>query len=53
MYCDENLHLLKMEVYRGHIPPWLTEEDRKRFTARIRRKLIAEAEEKILDGMGK
>jgi len=44
MYCDGNLHLLKMEAYRGHIPPWLSEEDRKRFTARIRRKLIAESE---------
>lgn len=42
-YCDENLQLLKMEIYTGHIPTWLTEEDRKRFTAKRRRKIIAES----------
>jgi len=42
-YCDENLLLLKMEIYTGHIPSWLTEEDRKRFTAKRRRKIIAES----------
>ncbi len=44
LYCDENLQLLKMEIYTGHIPTWLTEEDRKRFTAKRRRKIIAESE---------
>ncbi len=43
-YCDENLQLLKMEIYTGYIPTWLSEEDRKKFTARIRRKIIAESE---------
>ena len=43
-YCDHNLHLLKMEIYCGHIPKWLSEEDRKRFTSDRRRKVIAEAE---------
>jgi len=43
-YCDENLQLLKMEIYTGHIPEWLSEEDRKRFTARRRRTIIAESE---------
>jgi predicted Ser/Thr protein kinase len=43
-YCDRNLHLLKMEIYCGNIPKWLSEEDRKRFTAERRRKIIAEAE---------
>jgi predicted Ser/Thr protein kinase len=43
-YCDENLQLLKMEIYTGHIPPWLTEEDRKGLTAKLRRKIIAESE---------
>ncbi len=47
LYCDKNLHLLKMEIYTGHIPSWLTEEDRKRFTARRRRNIIAEA---LLEG---
>ncbi len=44
LYCDKNLQLLKMEIYTGHIPPWLTEKDRKRFTARRRRNIIAESE---------
>ena len=44
LYCDENLQLLKMELYTGYIPPWLTEEDVKRFTAKRRRKIIGEAE---------
>jgi len=43
-YCDDNLQLLKMEIYTGYIPPWLTEEDRKRFTAQRRRKIITESE---------
>jgi hypothetical protein len=32
-----------MEIYTGHIPPWLTEKDRKRLTAKRRRKIIAES----------
>ncbi|WP_298434251.1 serine protein kinase PrkA [Geobacter sp.] len=43
-YCDFNLQLLKMEIYTGHIPTWLTEEDRKRLTAKRRRQIIAESE---------
>jgi len=43
LYCDENLQLLKMEIYTGYIPSWLMEEDRKRFTAKRRRKIIAES----------
>jgi predicted Ser/Thr protein kinase len=44
LYCDENLQLLKMEIYTGFIPPWLSEEDRKKLTAKMRRKIIAESE---------
>jgi predicted Ser/Thr protein kinase len=43
-YCDENLHLLKMEIYTGHIPDWLTGEDRKRLNAKRRRRIIGESE---------
>ncbi|MDJ0781073.1 MAG: serine protein kinase PrkA [Desulfosarcinaceae bacterium] len=43
-YCDKNLQLLKMEIYTGHIPVWLTEEDRKRLTAKRRRRIIGESE---------
>jgi len=44
LYCDENLQLLKMEIYTGHIPAWLSEDDRQALTAKIRRKIIAEGE---------
>jgi len=43
-YCDRNLLLLKMDIYAGIIPSWLSEEDRKNFTAKRRRKIIAESE---------
>mgnify|MGYP001068713305 CR=1 FL=1 len=44
LYCDENLQLLKMEIYTGHIPKWITEADFKKFTAKRRQKIIAESE---------
>jgi len=44
LYCDENLQLLKMEIYTGYIPAWLKEEDRKQLTARRRRNIIGESE---------
>jgi predicted Ser/Thr protein kinase len=44
LYCDENLQLLKMEIYTGLIPAWLSEEDRKRLTAKRRRRIIDESE---------
>jgi len=44
LYCDENLQLLKMEIYTGYIPKWLQEEDRKRLNAKRRRNIIAESE---------
>jgi predicted Ser/Thr protein kinase len=43
LYCDENLQLLKMEIYTGYIPKWLSEEDRKRLTAKRRRRIIKES----------
>ena len=43
-YCDKNLQLLKMEIYTGHIPDWLSEEDRKALTAKRRRQIIGESE---------
>jgi predicted Ser/Thr protein kinase len=43
-YCDKNLQLLKMEIYTGFIPNWLSDEDRKRLTAKRRRRIIGESE---------
>jgi predicted Ser/Thr protein kinase len=44
LYCDEKLLLLKMEIYAGNIPSWLTEEDRKRLTSKLHRKILTESE---------
>jgi len=44
LYCDQNLHLLKMDIYTGLIPRWLSEEDRKEFTAARRRAIVGESE---------
>ena len=44
LYCDENLQLLKMEIYTGYIPTWLNEEDRKTLNAKRRRNIIGESE---------
>ncbi|OVE77176.1 hypothetical protein BVX99_03380 [bacterium F16] len=43
-YCDKNLLLLKMDIYTGYIPSWVSEEDRKNFDAKKRRIIISEAE---------
>jgi predicted Ser/Thr protein kinase len=50
LYCDENLQILKMEIYTGYIPLWLTEDDRKRLTAKRRRRIIAESEKEGITG---
>ncbi|MGO8945834.1 MAG: serine protein kinase PrkA [Syntrophobacteraceae bacterium] len=44
LYCDSHLLLLKMDIYTGLIPSWLSDEDRKNFTAKRRRTIIAESE---------
>jgi predicted Ser/Thr protein kinase len=49
-YCDQNLQLLKMEIYTGNIPEWLNEEDRKALTAKRRRQIIAESENEGVTG---
>ena len=50
LYCDENLLLLKMEIYAGHIPSWLTEEDQKRLTGKLKRKILTESESEGAEG---
>ncbi|MFA7059376.1 MAG: hypothetical protein WC156_01005 [Pedobacter sp.] len=50
LYCDENLLLLKMEIYTGYIPAWLMDEDRKRLTAKRRRRIINESEKEGVTG---
>lgn len=51
LYCDKNLQLLKMDIYGGVIPNWLSEEDRKNLTARRRRRIISESEHEGAKGI--
>lgn len=44
-YCDANGLLLRMYIFSGIIPDWLSDEDKNNFTAPVRRTLIAEGEE--------
>jgi predicted Ser/Thr protein kinase len=43
-YCDKNLLLLKMELYSGHLPAWISEDDRKSYDRKRRRAVISESE---------
>lgn len=40
--CDQNLTLIKLEIYSGVIPAWLSEEDQTAFDAKRRRAVIQE-----------
>lgn len=51
IYCDDNLHLLQMELFSGKIPQWLSEEDRKNLTAKVRRDIINEGNSMGLRGI--
>lgn len=43
-YLDQNLLLLKMDIYTGRIPSFLSEEDIKRFDKNTRKSVIGAAE---------
>lgn len=43
-YLDDDRLLLKMELYKGIIPDWLTEDDVKNFTREVRKDLIEDSE---------
>jgi predicted Ser/Thr protein kinase len=50
-YLDDNHLLLKMELYRGIIPEWLTEEDFRSFNKDARKGIIAESEKEGMKGI--
>ncbi|MFA6389960.1 MAG: serine protein kinase PrkA, partial [Patescibacteria group bacterium] len=50
--CDWDFLLLKMELYAGKIPKWLTDEDRKKFSPKVRRKFLSESESLREGGSG-
>ncbi len=43
-FCDDQLMLLKMELFSGNIPKWLEEEDIKSLDNKMLKKIIAESE---------
>jgi predicted Ser/Thr protein kinase len=43
-FCDDQLLLLKMELFSGVIPKWLEEEDVKSLDSKMLKKIIAESE---------
>ena len=43
-FCDEDLILLKMELFSGKVPKWLDEEDIKSLDKKMMKKIIAESE---------
>lgn len=51
LHCDENLILLKIEIYSGNIPHWLSDEDRQKLTERRLHKIIAESETEGMQGI--
>ncbi|MBM2814957.1 MAG: putative serine protein kinase, PrkA [Ignavibacteria bacterium] len=49
-YLDKNMLLLKMEIYSGNIPEWVTEEDIKRFDKNLRKEIITAADKEGAKG---
>ncbi|MFH2060899.1 MAG: serine protein kinase PrkA [Pseudomonadota bacterium] len=43
-FCDDQLMLLKMELFSGNIPKWLEEDDVKSLDSKMLNKIIAESE---------
>ncbi|OGV39697.1 MAG: hypothetical protein A2020_08710 [Lentisphaerae bacterium GWF2_45_14] len=39
-YCDSGMLLIKMEIYTGFIPEWLSEDDVKKLDRKLRRRII-------------
>jgi predicted Ser/Thr protein kinase len=44
-YTDKNYLLLKMDIYTGKIPEWLTEEDIKNFDKQTRKEILEASEQ--------
>lgn len=44
-FCDESLILLLMEIFRGSIPKWLDDKDKKALDKKTMKKIIVESEE--------
>jgi predicted Ser/Thr protein kinase len=50
-YADKNLLLLKMDLYRGVMPRWVSEEDKRKYNAFIKKALMTELEGEGMNGL--
>ena len=50
-FADEKLHLIKMEIYTGVLPSWLSEDDKNNFTKKVRRQLLDDTTKEGLKGI--
>ena len=50
-YTDKDMLLLKMEIYGGKIPDWLSKEDKNNFTREVKEKVLGESESEGFDGL--
>lgn len=50
-FCDDDLLLLKMEIYSGKVPEWLDEQDRKNFNNLKKRELLRESQQEGRKGI--
>jgi predicted Ser/Thr protein kinase len=50
-YLDKNLLLLKMDIYTGKIPSYLTEDDLKKFDRITRKEILTQSEEEGKKGI--
>lgn len=50
-YNDKYFMLLKMQLYKGIVPNWLSEEDVKSFTKEVRKDILAESETEGISGI--
>lgn len=50
-YTDKDFMLLKMELYAGNVPEWLSEEDQKALTTQTRREIFRSAKQEGKSGI--
>lgn len=50
-FTDKDLLLLKMDIYTGYIPEWITDDDLQKLTAAIRSDIISDAINEGLSGI--
>jgi len=50
-YCDSSGLLLRMELYSGKFPPWLSDEDKRKLTLPLKREIILFGTQEGIEGI--